>query len=362
MILGTHTVFIDDDGTIFDASLNQTSSGENKNKFYRVQILVSADRKNYRTWTRWGRVGERGQNATLGQGSLEEALKHFDKKFKDKSGYSWVDRFGPPKRGKYTFIERNYEEDSGEEADDSPRPTDGDTVKVSSNDTKADEEPVKVMESKLHKRVQLLMELIFNQELFAASMLEMDYDANKLPLGKLSKRTLMTGYERLKAIAELMADPSLASSKYNCSGQVARNQLSDAFYTVIPHNFGRNRPPVISTEAQLKKEIALLESLSDMEIASGIMKEAKVKDGENVETIHLLDRQYAGLGMREMTPRKCVSAIDQLPVLFWQDLPFWANHEMELIVQQSKRPRMNTSYLRNTCSSLTEQLILINSK
>ena len=296
-------MFIDDDGTIFDASLNQTVSGQNKNKFYKVQILVSANQKGYRTWTRWGRVGERGQNATLGQGSLVEARKHFESKFKDKSGHSWADRFEAPKKGKYTFIERNYEEDSGEEDDGAPGAANGNSAKGSSINTKEDGEGQKQLESKLPERVQRLMELIFNQTYFNASMLEMDYDANKLPLGKLSKRTLMTGYERLKEIAELMADSSLARSKHQSSIQEARNQLSDAFYTVIPHSFGRNRPPVINSEAQLKKEIALLESLSDMEIASAIMKEANVK-GETLDTIHMLDRQYAGLGMQEMAPRK----------------------------------------------------------
>lgn len=300
----THTVFIDDDGTIFDASLNQTVSGQNKNKFYRVQILVSANNKSYRTWTRWGRVGERGQNATLGQGSLVEARNQFERKFKEKSGHSWADRFEAPKKGKYTFIERNYEEDSGEEADGLPGATNGNSVKGSLTKTKEDDDTQNPIQSKLPERVQHLMQLIFNQAYFDTSMLEMDYDANKLPLGKLSKRTLMAGYERLKEIAELMADSSLARSKYDSSIQDARSQLSDAFYTVIPHSFGRNRPPVINSEAQLKKEIALLESLSDMEIASGIMKDANAK-GSTLDAIHMLDRQYAGLGMREMTPSKC---------------------------------------------------------
>lgn len=347
MISGTHTVFIDEDGTIFDASLNQTVSGENKNKFYRVQILESANKRGYRTWTRWGRVGERGQNATLGQGSLVEAKKHFDKKFKDKSGYSWDDRFSAPKRGKYTFIERNYEEDSDGENDDTPRASNGSAAKDSLAKTK-EEEVQKAIESKLHQRVQVLMELIFNQTLFDASMLEMEYDANKLPLGKLSKRTLMAGYERLKEIAELMADSSLASSKYGCSILNARSQLSDAFYTVIPHNFGRNRPPVISSEVQLKKEIALLESLSDMEIASAIMKEAMNKEGDSANLIHLLDRQYAGLGLREMTPRKFRPINDRNLPFEWQKMPLWANCERRLIAWQWKNARMNTSCLRNT--------------
>jgi len=33
-----HRVYIDDDGLIYDASLNQTNSGNNNNKFYRIQV------------------------------------------------------------------------------------------------------------------------------------------------------------------------------------------------------------------------------------------------------------------------------------------------------------------------------------
>jgi len=43
--------------------------------------------------------------------------------------------------------------------------------------------PVKRAESSLPTSVQRLMELIFNQHFFAETMTEMNYDANKLPLG-----------------------------------------------------------------------------------------------------------------------------------------------------------------------------------
>ncbi|KAL9116416.1 MAG: hypothetical protein Q9187_007060, partial [Circinaria calcarea] len=114
---GSHRVHIDGDGTIFDASLNQTNSTNNNNKFYRIQLLGS-QHGNFRTWTRWGRVGEHGQSAMLGDSDFDDARKQFEKKFKDKSGLAWKDRLSAPKKGKYKFIERNYEDDSSEEDDD----------------------------------------------------------------------------------------------------------------------------------------------------------------------------------------------------------------------------------------------------
>jgi poly [ADP-ribose] polymerase len=75
-----YKVYIDDDGMIFDATLNQTNSGNNNNKFYRLQLL--SDDRAYYTWTRWGRVGNPGQSKMLGDGSLASALMSFHDKFK----------------------------------------------------------------------------------------------------------------------------------------------------------------------------------------------------------------------------------------------------------------------------------------
>ena len=94
-----------------------------------------------------------------------------------------------------------------------------------SNSRNATRSPVERAESKLAKPVQQLMELIFNQDFFAETMVEMNYDADKLPLGyvvvgvlsiychlvglttfhrQLSKRTLQQGLEALKEIGELL--------------------------------------------------------------------------------------------------------------------------------------------------------------
>ncbi|GMG22769.1 unnamed protein product [Aspergillus oryzae] len=281
------SVYIDPAGLIWDATLNQTVSANNANKFYRIQLLVDRSGTNFKTWTRWGRVGETGQHGLLGSGALSEAQLQFQKKFKDKSGLSWDDRLDPPKKGKYTFIERNYEEDSDEEDGD-----DKGTAK------KNDEEKPEV-KSELPEQVQDLMSFIFNQSHFMNTMASMDYDAKKLPLGKLSKRTLRQGFLKLKELSELIADPNLAATQYGTTYNAAAEDLSNQYFTTIPHVFGRNRPPVLNSDQHIKKEIELLEALTDMEVANGIMKESK-----DADTIHQLDRQFQSLKMQEMTPCK----------------------------------------------------------
>lgn len=77
------------------------------------------------------------------------------------------------------------------------------------------------------------------------------------------------------------------------------DQLSNLYYSLIPHSFGRYCPPVINGPVRLKKEVELLESLSDMRIAEEIMKQSTVQNDSGVNP---LDSQYEKLGMREMTP------------------------------------------------------------
>ncbi|KIH92788.1 poly [ADP-ribose] polymerase [Sporothrix brasiliensis 5110] len=284
-------VHIDDDRLVWDASLNQTNSGNNNNKFYRIQLLRTTAGKFY-TWTRWGRVGESGQSAMLGGGSMDDALKNFNKKFRDKSGLAWERRSDDPRPGKYAYVERNYEPDSDDESGDEP---DDGGVKGE------EDEEVKIADCTLARPVERLMELIFNRQFFAATMSDLNYDANKLPLGKLSKTTITRGFQALKNLSALLDDQSLAATEYHMTYPNAVESLSNLYYSVIPHDFGRHRPPVVADNTRLKKEIELLESLSDMKDAELLMKVDKARSSED-RSIHPTDKQYNNLGMEEVTP------------------------------------------------------------
>ncbi|KAL8850724.1 MAG: hypothetical protein Q9221_004372 [Calogaya cf. arnoldii] len=283
------TVYIDDDGIIYDASLNQTSIGGNNSKFYRLQLLYKAKDDTYFTHTRWGRVGDFGQLKTMGPfDSLEPALKEFDKKFKDKSGHKWEDRGKPAKKGKYTFIERSYEDDS---EDEKPATKEENGVK------KEEEEKT---QSKLPVQTQRLIELIFNQNHFNAVLEGIGYNADKLPLGKLSKNTLKKGFEHLQELAALIKHPKLDGDKYGVSQKEAIEDYSNKYYS-IPHEFGRSRPPPIDNNDILRTETSMLDTLSDMEVANTIMKTTQDKK-KYVEAVNMLDKRFKELNMDEMTP------------------------------------------------------------
>lgn len=275
------TVYIDDAGLIWDATLNQTVASDNANKFYRIQLLTSST-GTFITWTRWGRVGENGQSAGVTFSDLKDAMVLFEKKFKDKSGLTWANRLQTPKNKKYTFLERNYEEDE-ESTDEEP----------ASKVKKEDNGPA--VESLMSKPLQDLMSFIFNLDHVLEALASMSYDVHKLPLGKLSDRTLKSGFSVLKELSEVITDPASAPAKYGTAYGLTIEYLTNRYFTLIPHVFGRNRPPILGTDAQIKKEVELLEALTDMDVANEIMTESK--DGNEINE---LDRQFQGLGMKEM--------------------------------------------------------------
>jgi poly [ADP-ribose] polymerase len=121
-----------------------------------------------------------------------------------------------------------------------------------------------------------------------------------LTLPRLSKSTITRGFQALKDLAALIDDNSLAQSKYQTPYPNALEQLSNQYFSIIPHDFGRNRPPVIGSEQMLKKEITLMESLGDMKEAAAIMKAER--SNKKRETVHEYDRQYEALSMKEMSP------------------------------------------------------------
>ncbi|KAI4240602.1 MAG: hypothetical protein LQ352_007610 [Teloschistes flavicans] len=283
-------VYIDDEGIIHDASLNQTNISGNNNKFYRLQLLHDVDNDEWCVHTRWGRVGEFGSVKVLPHGSnLEGAAKEFDKKFKDKSGHKWEDRHQPAKKGKYTFIEKSYEDDS--DSDGEPAAT----------KPKVEDEEEEMIESKLPKQVQRLIELIFNQNHFNSVLEGIGYNANKLPLGKLSKATLKQGFDHLNELASLIKHPSLAQNKYQCSQKEAIEDFSNKYYSTIPHEFGRQRPIPINNNDILRKETSMLDTLSDMEVANTIMK-TTIDKKKDAEAVNMLDQRFQSLNMDEMTP------------------------------------------------------------
>ncbi|XP_062923847.1 protein mono-ADP-ribosyltransferase PARP3 [Mobula hypostoma] len=251
----------------YDCMLNQTNIGNNNNKFYIIQLIEQGD--SYYCWNRWGRVGETGQYNLSSPLDLNKAVKDFEKKFKDKTKNDWAKRDSfTAHPGKYTMIEvqQGYEE-----------------ATVMKNDV-VDGKGKKVRPSTLDRDTQNLIKLIFSHDMFKEQMETMNLDLKKMPLGKLSKQQIAKGFDALDELEEALKSP-------NNTKQL--EELSSKFYTIIPHYFGRNRPPVINTTEVLQAKKDMLLVLADIELAQSLQAEKEQKQKvEDAEVPNPLDEDY----------------------------------------------------------------------
>ncbi|XP_017969668.1 PREDICTED: poly [ADP-ribose] polymerase 2 [Theobroma cacao] len=235
---------------IYDAMLNQTNVGHNNNKFYVIQLLESDDWKTYMVYNRWGRVGVKGQTKLHGPfTSQQAAIVEFESKFFNKTNNYWSNRkdFVCYPRC-YAWLEMDYDEKEKE----------SDLEEKTGSSVGA-----QLRETKLEQRIAKFISLICNISMMKQQMMEIGYNADKLPLGKLSKSTILRGYDVLKRIADVIGQ----------SNRSKLEQLSSEFYTVIPHDFGfkKMRDFVIDTPQKLKKKLEMVEALGEIEVATKLL-------------------------------------------------------------------------------------------
>ncbi|KAK4728065.1 hypothetical protein R3W88_021053 [Solanum pinnatisectum] len=271
---------------IYDATLNQTNVENNNNKFYIIQVLVaktadyfdgaptlrttmnvvfgstsSRDNQNsyindcggnFLVYTRWGRVGEKGETKISGPYmSANDATSEFERKFYEKTKNCWSNRkdfFCQPKQ--YAWLEMDYDE-NGEDSS-----IQGQSILVPKS---------RPRETKLEAPIAKFISLICDINMMRQQMVEIGYNANKLPLGKLSKKTILKGYDVLKNIADVIGQ----------SNRTLLEDLSSQFYTVIPHDFGFQKMCefVIDTLPKLKRKIEMVEALGEIEVTTKLLED-----------------------------------------------------------------------------------------
>uniref|UniRef100_A0A8B9C8M8 Poly [ADP-ribose] polymerase n=1 Tax=Anser brachyrhynchus TaxID=132585 RepID=A0A8B9C8M8_9AVES len=254
----------------YDCTLNQTNISANNNKSYIIQLIEHGGA--YSTWSRWGRMGEVGQSKLTPFASLEAAKKDFEKKFQEKTKNSWVARESfVAQPGKYTLIE--VQPGARQELEV--------TVRVSRQPRHRPRR--RVLPCTLDKATQDLVALIFSSDMFRDAMKTMNIDVKKMPLGKLSKQQITRGFEALEELeAALREQPPRAARL---------EELSSRFYTIVPHNFGRARPPPIDSPDLLRAKKDMLLVLADIEVAQSL--QAQKAEEEEEEVAHPLDQDYA---------------------------------------------------------------------
>ena len=100
--------------------------------------------------------------------------------------------------------------------------------------------------------------------MMAKQMKEIGYDANKMPLGKLAKSSILKGYTILQEI--------MTEIKGRNRTDVI-NKLSGEFFSEIPHNFGFRKMNefVLKTEKLVKDKLEMLQSLEDIQVFTKLL-------------------------------------------------------------------------------------------
>lgn len=223
-------VWTDPDGVVLDAFLNQFTAYSDrrmKGRFNRLQLLKKRGELQYYTWSCRGSYGHTVERTLLGDGTLETALVLFQENFNAGTESNWLERKHWVSSGSqypYTIIQQCHLEDG--------RPglshSDGllwEILGPSNNVLGPCEE--------LPKRVQELVRFILTTSHSEKTLLEMGYDATRLPPERLAWSTLTSAFEQLKTLRDMLHDSNVLQ-KSDCGFQYWALQWTEQFYTYIP--------------------------------------------------------------------------------------------------------------------------------
>ncbi|KAK3578700.1 hypothetical protein CHS0354_008557 [Potamilus streckersoni] len=235
---------VEEKGEIYNAVLGLVDIVRGTNSYYKLQALESDKGTTWWVFRSWGRVGTTvGGNKVERCGSRQSAINSFKELYAEKTGNDWNDRKNFRKYpNKFYPLDIDYGQD-----DESA------VKKISSAGSK----------SKLPKSVQDLVCMIFDVESMKKAMMEFEIDLKKMPLGKLSKKQIESAYKVLSELQEL-------NTKGGTQTQIL--DASNRFYTLIPHDFGMKKPPLLDTSDIIKKKTEMLDNLLEIEVAYSMLK------------------------------------------------------------------------------------------
>lgn len=145
--------------------------------------------------------------------------------------------------------------------------------------------PTKYAAAKIKGKVAEFTKLITSSEMFAEQLKTMGIDTSKMPLGDISEQTVQEGFKALLAVeAELQkarTDPTKLA------------ELCGNFYTYIPHDFGRQKAPLLQL-GDIAQKKDMLNILSDVGAAVASQKKQRKKAKAKVEPA-AIDTAYSSL-------------------------------------------------------------------
>ncbi|KAK2177762.1 hypothetical protein NP493_581g01048 [Ridgeia piscesae] len=245
-------------GDIYNAVLGMVDLVRGTNSYYKFQLLEADGTKRYWLFRSWGRVGTTiGGDKTEVFYSLNNAIDAFCHLYEDKTGNEWEDRKNFTKYpNKFYPLDIDYGADNTEVR--------GLDANAGSN-------------SKLSKPVQDLIRMIFDVDSMKKTMLEFEIDLKKMPLGKLSKKQIESAYKVLSELQQLIEKEGTPTQLLDASNR---------FYTLIPHDFGMKKPPLLDNIDTITMKTEMLQNLLDIEIAYSMLKSGDEGTKDPIDTYY----------------------------------------------------------------------------
>uniref|UniRef100_A0A914YGL3 Poly [ADP-ribose] polymerase n=1 Tax=Panagrolaimus superbus TaxID=310955 RepID=A0A914YGL3_9BILA len=267
-------VFIDSDKTAWQASLGSTDIAQNRNSFYKIQVLKHDKKELYYLFRSWGRIGTtQGGNLTdYYDEDIESAKIEFKKLFLKQTNNEWEKREAFKKHpGMMNILEMEL---------------DG----AGANESHSFD--VKNSKSNLPMPIKELISTIFDVNTIKETLKSMDIDLTKMPLGKISKKHILKAMSVLTELANIIHDGASRTDILDASNR---------FYTLIPHACGSENPPLLNNDKIIHQKTNLLNDLRDIEVAYSILKSDEDSADKEVDTI---DKHYEKLNCGiEVLPR-----------------------------------------------------------
>lgn len=217
----------------FNVVLGLCDIENDKNSYYRIQLLESNDQRLYWIFEVWGRVQTViGSKRLTNYGRLQDAVERFKVLYKEKTANNFGNIRFIKRAGHYHHLDIEF----------------GPSKKLLNTS----------IPSQLSPPVYQLMQMLFDlKQMEQSMMVSCDLDLKQMPLGKVSAAQIRSAMTVLKEISKLISK----------NGTLAKlREASNKFYTLIPHGFGINRPTVIDSIRTVNEKNELLESLLNMEL------------------------------------------------------------------------------------------------
>ncbi|XP_062502234.1 poly [ADP-ribose] polymerase 1-like isoform X2 [Corticium candelabrum] len=231
-------------GDLYSATLGLVDVVKGTNSFYKLQVLESDAGHRCYLYRSWGRVGTEIGGVKVEPMKRALSIDRFKELYAEKTGNSWDNRKTSTKNpGKFYPIELDY----GQEDD---------AVKTAVAGASS---------SKLPLPVQNLVKKIFDIEAMKRALVQFEIDVKKMPLGKLSRRQIESAFSVLTELQKTLQGDRNPSKILDASNR---------FYTLIPHDFGIQMPPLLDSEDIIKMKTEMLDNLLDIEIAYSLSKSA----------------------------------------------------------------------------------------